>query len=137
MEDKILVFEDLRKESVAEFRKRTWESPFDVPTNVQYVVRAYVNHGRWVVDCPNPPCGGAELASKLDPTFICNSCGSLENGGLLYEVIFPRDADAVEAALMRRPLTHMEKPNEAGNRNWYPWESVDDLNRENVEHGLD
>ena len=25
-------------------------------------VKAYINHGRWIADCPN--CGGAEVAQK-------------------------------------------------------------------------
>lgn len=34
-------------------------------------VEAYVNHGRWVVDCP---CGGAELVTPGED-MLCGSCG--------------------------------------------------------------
>lgn len=89
------------------------------------VVRAEINHGRWLVRCPF--CSGAEEADPDQPVFYCLSCGNADFGGRVMIVAFPDKQKAIEAALLRR---------EMGNRNWGPGESLADLVRENAEHGL-
>jgi hypothetical protein len=79
------------------------------------MVDAYVNHGRWVVNCPS--CPSAALAGV---TFACSECGFGPAG-----VQWPEEAALIEAALRPRPLV---------NRNWVPGESVTDLVRENEVH---
>jgi hypothetical protein len=88
---------------------------------------ARVNLSRWIADCP--VCsGGAEIVTPSDPRFFCLSCmhlGSVAQGKWL-QVDFPapRDRAAIEAELDRRPREI--------NRNWFPWESSDDLAAETI-----
>jgi hypothetical protein len=85
---------------------------------------AYVNHGRWVADCPSPACTGAELVDPDEPRFYCLSCYNAAFGGLWLPVRFPpeRERQAIERALLARPR--------ARNRNWYPGETVAQLEEE-------
>jgi hypothetical protein len=87
---------------------------------------AYVNHGRWVADCPTG-CGGAELAR--DDEFMCRECLNAGAGRRPMPLVWPSDEDgrAIEAALAVRPVV---------NRNWNLNESIGALLAENVEHGL-
>lgn len=90
---------------------------------------AYVNHGRWIVGCPF--CNSAQLAAKTDRRYFCageGGCGNAQVGGAFVNVVWPKDADAIEAELVKRA-----DPN---TRNWTPGETVKDLNHENVEHGV-
>ena len=48
--------------------------------------------------------------------------------GQEYEVEYPAERVAIEAALRPRPVENM---------NWYPGETVEDLIAENIEHGLE
>lgn len=90
---------------------------------------AYVNWGRWVVDCPNPQCGSAQVASADDPRFMCTACLNVLWGGRWLQVRWPDAAkrEAIEGELRLRP--------HPANRNWFPWERVEDLVTENVVHG--
>lgn len=87
---------------------------------------AYVNHGRWVADCPFG-CGGAELA--LDDRFICRECLNAQASHRPIPLVWPapEDVSAIGAALGVRP---------PANRNWALNESIGALLVENVEHGL-
>ena len=96
-------------------------------------VSAYVNQGRWVVQCPNRSCGGALVVSKEQRVFICHACGSPENGVQWYNVTFPPSLAVVERLLLLRPSPD---PLHAPHRNWDPGESLDDLRRQNREHDL-
>lgn len=82
-------------------------------------VDAYLNHGRWVADCP---CNGAELvAPGLE--MVCGSCGAV------HQVRFPKKSDRqkIEAACGKRPVLH---------QNWSPAESVGELEAQNIENGI-
>ena len=96
-------------------------------------VKARINHGRWLVDCTTPGCGGADCVSKPEPFFICWRCGSPENGGKPYHVIFPANAKAIEALLLKRPAA---VPFRATHRNWTPEETLVKLRKENIELGV-
>ena len=85
------------------------------------MLAAYVNWGRWVVNCPN--CNSAELAAPGAAAFHCRECGYADG------VLWPADLAAIEAALSKRP--------DARNRNWCPGETVEQLSLENVVHGLE
>lgn len=87
-------------------------------------VVAYVNHGRWVADCPSAACTGAELVDPEDPRFYCLSCYNAPFGGRWLRVRFPpeRQRRAIERALLERPR--------ARNRNWLPGETVELLEEE-------
>lgn len=103
--------------------------------SVAVAARAYVNHGRWVADCPF--CGGSER--YWDGTVQRRKPAPFPFGltdRLLYcgytasscPVEFPEEADAIDAILSRRP--------DERTRNWFLHESVDDLLFENLEHGV-
>ena len=89
------------------------------------VAVAYVNHGRWIANCPFG-CGGAELARE--EWFVCRECLNAGGNGRI-PLAWPAgdDVRAIEAALVVRPVL---------NRNWNPDESIGCLLAENVEHGL-
>lgn len=80
-----------------------------------------VNHGRWIIECP---CGNADVAPD-DGWFLCVSCWNAGVGGEWRPVRFPFLRTGIEAALIVRP---------AGNRNWRPPETVDQLVVENDAH---
>ncbi|MFJ1808551.1 MULTISPECIES: hypothetical protein [unclassified Streptomyces] len=84
---------------------------------------ARINHNRWVADCP---CGSAQVVSPKDPRMACTECGL----GWVF-LIFPEDADAVEASIAD------DLPNL---RNWWhpddptnPYRVVEDLEEEEQE----
>jgi hypothetical protein len=69
------------------------------------MARAYVNHGRWVADCPIE-CGSA---LNLDPgqiLFACVECHSISH------IDWPTNADEIWEALQERPFNKV--------RHWYP-----------------
>ncbi len=86
-------------------------------------LKAFVNHGRWLVACP---CGGAEYAFT-EGWMMCMSCF---NGYLKHKirrVEFP-DPDFVaklDDLLRVRPLD---------NRNWTPGETLEQIAQENIAH---
>lgn len=83
---------------------------------------AYVNHGRWVADCPTPGCGGAMLVLR-GGEFLCGTCFNAEIGGEYRPIEWPADPEAIEALLVVRPLpVHM---------NWAPGEPLAVLAAEN------
>lgn len=86
-------------------------------------VEAYVNHGRWVVECPD--CAGAQLASLSDPRFMCNCCGNAGVGGAWRPVIWPKARQGIEDLLEVRPPE---------NQNWRPGETAKQLRAENRAH---
>lgn len=75
----------------------TWGPPAD----------AYLNHGRWLVDCE---CGSAQLTDPDDRRVFCPYCG---NGGtgLWRPVTWPDDWEDIEAAVADVPTPR---------RNWTP-----------------
>ena len=122
--DKILVHEDIQKASydafLLEFWLRKW--PLSIfPKTAKSKVSAEINHGRWLVNCPNK-CGEATVISETSLFFICVNCGSPENNTQFYRVIFPKDKAKIEILLLKRPIE---------NRNWLIKESIMDLEAEN------
>jgi len=88
---------------------------------------AYVSHGRWVADCPNPLCcdegANAEAAWPENPHWACLRCG------VVCAVEFPAPAviAGADSILHRRKVAH---------RNWDPRrESLLDLQCENLIDG--
>ena len=84
-------------------------------------LKAYVNHGRWVVDCE---CGGAEFAFD-EGLFMCQCCWNAKHSNQLRRVLFPRNRSKIEITLMMRPEL---------NRNWYVGETIVKLEAENKAH---
>lgn len=82
-------------------------------------VSAYINHDRWVADCP---CKGAELVTP-GYVMLCGSCGAE------HKVKFPgpKSRSEIERLLTARPDPYT--------RNW-TGELVDELLAENIERGV-
>lgn len=81
---------------------------------------AYVSDGRWVAECRDDACSGAELVRE-GQAMLCGSCGSVS------QVIWPADVTAIETLLMRR------KPR---NRHWLLGETLEQLQLENQIGGV-
>ncbi len=88
-------------------------------------IRVYVNHGRWIAECPG--CRGAQYASRTDRRFYCVDCLNAWNAGAWARTLWPDDASlaVIEDLLCRR---HVE------NRHWLPSESLAALELENHLH---
>ena len=88
-------------------------------------VIAFVNHGRWVADCTNPQCVGAELVDYGDPVFFCLSCGNTHVESRFQRVAFPPPPaiQEIESLLEERPTL---------NQNWLPHEDMARLTAENA-----
>lgn len=89
-------------------------------------IEAHISVGRWCVLCGI--CRSAVVAEPTDPFFCCVECGS---GGAWRRVIFPREREEIETVLLLRPGFRGASPA----RSWFPNETVDDLRRENLDHG--
>lgn len=81
-------------------------------------VYARVDHGRWLADCSNLACTGAELVTEGEE-MLCASCGTVSL------VVWPSDAGDIDRVLNKR-LTD--------NQHWTPGETVDMLEAENRAH---
>jgi len=81
-------------------------------------VTAYLNHGRWVADCP---CNGSELVAPGEE-MLCGSCGAKHQP----KFPGPKTKARIEVLLGRR---------DPFNQNW-SGETVSDLEAENIENGL-
>lgn len=88
------------------------------PAKFGRVTRAYVNRGRWIVECE---CREAREAQPGVKQWSC-SCSSQ------YSILWPSDTTRrkIEGLLAQRPPQ---------NQNWWPWETIETLIAENLEHG--
>ena len=106
-------------------------------------VEAEINYGRWIALCPD--CGGAEYVSPDEQIFYCFSCGNIANAGNGRPVKFPADRQAIEAAILERPVIERNGANRIErallaapvlpmlSRSWKPGESVSDLRMQAAE----
>lgn len=67
--------------------------------------RAYVNHGRWIAECPYE-CGSALQLFGREGVMRCTECHSIS------PIEWPDDADDIWEALEERRLPRT--------RNWFP-----------------
>lgn len=135
MVDVIYHHEDWQTEGFVSFIAHEWErwqGTTIPPQKSRGAVKAAVNQGRWIVTCPNE-CGDAVIGSRAVHLYICAMCGSTDNGGLWYEVIYPKAKRAIEAVLLKRPA---HTAFHAKSRNWLIHETVADLEKENADMGL-
>jgi hypothetical protein len=86
-------------------------------------VHAFVNAGRWLVQCPR--CNGAQFAFQNDPWFLCTDC---PDGHVWRTVVWPKERRNLEAELLVRP--------DRETRSWRLGESIADLVKQNAEHGV-
>ena len=108
------------------------------------LIDAYMNHGRWVADCPGE-CGFSALVAprpglvqvfrlfsaisvarvnNFRPTIKCPAHGR-------RTVRFPIGMDEIEAILSERPIDPIVGAKHA---NWRPGETVESLRIENTKH---
>ena len=88
-------------------------------------LEARIEFSRWIVDCPN--CNSAEYAFE-DKLFFCSQCGNSDIQGKVRKVKMPKDREQIENILGKRAIK---------NRHWFPTESVEDLEKENISHNLE
>jgi hypothetical protein len=87
---------------------RMWDASPDGPT-----VAAFINWGRWVVECPSEHCYGHLDVPRDGPHYFwCLACGGAEWSGLWLAVTFPDAAAQIEAAMETIPNQM--------HRNWQP-----------------
>lgn len=88
--------------------------------------KAYLNWGRWVVDCPATGCNGGILAPLGTDEATCPDCGRVVH----YTHPPKKDVEAAERVLGHRI--------EIENHNWDPrvGETITDLKTENVVRGV-
>lgn len=68
-------------------------------------VKAYINHGRWIAECPFE-CGSARQLQPNEQTFHCSECQSV------LSVKWPDNADEIWEVLAERRAPRT--------RNWFP-----------------
>jgi hypothetical protein len=83
--------------------------------------------GRWLARCPAEGCNGAEEVTGEEPYFLCGSCFNRDNNHQWMKVKFPRNRQAIEDTLLKRP---------ARNRNYKPGETLTQLRNENRARGF-
>jgi len=83
-------------------------------------IAAQIRGNAWVIQCE---CGAGNATDPQWQIACCFACGAVHR-----QVVFPKDAAAIEKVLLERPKVQ--------NRHWMPGETVDDLIAENVAHGV-
>lgn len=131
--DVIVKHENWQRESWRAFLLRHWrknQGNRALPPEDGYVgvIDAYINHGRWVADCPTPGCGAAYIVTPNDTSLLCGNCGT----GWWF-IRFPRDRSELEQLLLKR----IPGVGRAPTRNWLPNQTVDDIRDENTEMGIE
>ena len=87
------------------------------------IVKARLNWGRWICDCPTENCNNAEYAiwNQVNrKEMICAVCG---NG--IWKISIPRHKKQIEQAVSSRPVE---------NQNWEQGESIRFLQLENIKY---
>lgn len=79
-------------------------------TLISSVCQAYVNHGRWIAECPEQNCHNALKLHGGETTFLCRT--DLGGCGKESMIAWPFDAEGIWVALNQRPMP--------ATRNWFP-----------------
>src|ERR1039458_2633890 len=87
---------------------------------------ARVCHGVWIVDCPW--CKSAQKASRVDHRFFCVECENNAVKNAWIPVTWPEEWQVIEMLLGSRPIP--------ANQNWFPYETLADLQAENEKYGV-
>ena len=95
--------------------------------NVLGEVLAFVNHGRWMVECE--VCVTAVLVDPNDLLFYCPGCAT---NGSWKRIVMPDERPEIERLLLLRPGWQGNAPN----RNWLPSETVQDVIADNLANGV-
>lgn len=81
---------------------------------------AYVNWGRWVIDCR---CGSGAAVELRKREAYCFECGGIH-----------RDVQLPPADILTQIESVLERRTHLSAQNWSPTETVDDLRAENAAH---
>lgn len=94
--------------------------------------RAWLREGQWIANCPRPGCPNAEhfgadplgghVGGLTGASFHCRYCH------LRVAAQWPPNVDDINWLTSQRPIPR--------NRNWHVGETLDDLWRENLAHGI-
>lgn len=123
----------LRSQAMVEARayRNAWDG---VRMSIEHQVRAFVNHNRWLAECPF--CHSFEYVDDAERVFFCTRCGN-NDSGIALPVIFPDEQAQIEAALLARPVVlgqgvSIVEQNLYGQneRHWAPGVPVDALKGE-------
>ncbi len=87
-------------------------------------LEARADYARWIVDCPN--CNNAEFAFE-DNLFFCSLCHNSHVGSKVLKVKIPNERKKIEDLLGKRPIN---------NRHWSPKDTIEELENDNMSHGL-
>lgn len=96
----------------------------------------FYNWGRWKVQCPSPDCLGVEEVRPGKRLAVCTCRDPQMGGGIcthgpvcgtLIRLAWPENPREIEDACVGRPVQ---------NRNWHPGETLEDLEAENLIHGV-
>lgn len=101
-----------------------WNPTMDI--NQFYFTYAYVNHGRWIADCPF--CNHSEFVFKNDLFFTCFHCFNQVAGGKRIKVILDPRYQEIENILNKRRNKE--------NQNWFIYEEIEKLEIENSIMGV-
>jgi len=74
--------------------------------------QAYMNHGRWIADCPRNGCRNALALQPGQAQFHCTPCGC----GVFADVEWPPDFEIIDAVLSVRPIPETRHWAPAGHR---------------------
>ena len=80
---------------------------------------AYINCGRWLVDCL---CGAGNAVDTETATALCFGCGAVHE-----TIVLPDEAEQIEQVLLLRRVEY---------RHWFPGETAATLAAENAAHGV-
>jgi Zn finger protein HypA/HybF involved in hydrogenase expression len=83
-------------------------------------LEARIEYSRYLVDCPN--CNSAEFAFE-DKLFFCSQCKNSDIQGKARKVKMPKERKEIETILLKRSIK---------NRHWYPNETLQDLEKQNL-----
>lgn len=101
---------------------------FPAAASLERTVTAYVNHGRWLWDCPI--CKAAQCCTPNDPRAFCVGCFNRGDG--YWPVLFPDAQVIADATVLLERRARVEE------QNWNPaGESIDQLQLENLSIGVD
>jgi len=122
-------FNEISKENISgrklavRFLKR--DRILNLPVLDAKPLEARIEFARYIVDCPN--CNSAEYAFE-DKLFFCSQCLNSDIQGKARKVKMPKDRKKIETILGKRPIK---------NRHWFPTETIEDLENENISHDLE
>ncbi len=128
---RFLTYEDYFSEPYSAFhQQRRRRKGLPMPLTVTGTLRAYLNHSRWIAECPSN-CGDAVFASRVLRRYTCSEPGCPDTG--LYRVVFPPNFRQLEAELAKRPKHINGLP---VHDNWQYPETVADIRDENRHRGI-